>query len=55
MDTPVAAIGNPRRPQDDIHENPWLTLLYLMFVFVPMVFYPRGVGLPRFTIAAVDG
>ena len=25
---------------DDIHDSPWVTLAYLLFVFVPMAFVP---------------
>lgn len=46
MEGQVAVIASNTKPRDDIHENPWLTLLYLLFVFVPLVFYPRGAGLP---------
>jgi two-component system sensor histidine kinase DesK len=54
METPVALVENKPRPRDDIHENPWLTLLYLAFVFVPLVFYPRPAGLPLWaSLAAI--
>jgi two-component system sensor histidine kinase DesK len=46
MDAPVALVEDKPRPKDDIHENPWLTLLYLAFVFVPLVFYPGATGWP---------
>jgi two-component system sensor histidine kinase DesK len=46
METPVAFVDDKPRPRDDIHENPWLTLLYLAFVFVPLVFYPGAAGWP---------
>ncbi len=29
---------------DDIHDSPWVTLAYLLFVFVPLAFLPPGVG-----------
>lgn len=54
MEGQVAIIETPRKPRDDIHENPWLTLLYLAFVFVPLVFYPRPAGLPLWaSVAAI--
>ncbi len=54
MEGPLAIIDNRAKPKDDIHENPWLTLLYLAFVFVPLVFYPRGAGLPLLaSVAAI--
>jgi two-component system sensor histidine kinase DesK len=28
-------------PASDIHDNPWVSLVYLFFVFLPMVFVPR--------------
>lgn len=28
------------QPKADIHDSPWLTLIYLVFVFLPMVFVP---------------
>ena len=54
MEGQVAIIENTPKPRDDIHENPWLTLLYLLFVFVPLVFYPRPAGLPLWaSLAAI--
>lgn len=34
----------PERDGDDIHDSPWVTLAYLLFVFLPMAFSPMGPG-----------
>lgn len=44
---PRATLTGPTRPaesSDDIHDSPWVTLAYLLFVFVPLAFVPPGVG-----------
>ena len=38
--------GPTQADRSDIHDNPWVTLVYLLFVFVPLVFYPRAIGWP---------
>ena len=30
----------PPERGDDIHDSPWVTLAYLLFVFLPMAFVP---------------
>lgn len=41
------AIAGPRQEQrSDIHENPWVSLAYLVFVFIPLVFAQRGWATP---------
>ncbi|WP_146910427.1 sensor histidine kinase [Arenimonas daejeonensis] len=43
----MATITGPAQvDRNDIHDNPWVTLVYLFFVFVPLVFYPRAAGWP---------
>ena len=45
--SPQASLAGPRpapRRGDDIHDSPWVTLAYLLFVFVPLAFMPPGVG-----------
>ena len=32
----------PARTRADIHDSPWVTLAYLLFVFLPMLFGARG-------------
>ena len=32
-----------RERADDLHDSPWLTLAYLLFVFLPLAFLPPGV------------
>lgn len=42
---PRAALPAPDTPAeraDDIHESPWVTLAYLLFVFLPLAFLPPG-------------
>lgn len=42
-----AALANPRPAPhrgDDIHESPWVTLAYLLFVFLPLAFAPLGIS-----------
>ena len=42
---PRATLPAPDAPAeraDDIHESPWVTLAYLLFVFLPLAFMPPG-------------
>lgn len=41
---PVHEAPAEKAQQDDIHDNPWVTLVYLLFVFVPVVFVSRDAG-----------
>lgn len=46
MDRPAALPAADTAPArgEDLHDSPWLTLAYLLFVFLPLAFLPPGVG-----------
>ncbi|KFL37177.1 sensor histidine kinase [Arenimonas donghaensis] len=51
----TALVHTDSRPKpangDDIHDSPWVTLAYLVFVFLPLAFAPVGVS--RLLVASV--
>ena len=40
---------------DDIHDSPWVTLAYLVFVFLPLAFLPQPLGRPLLASAVAIG